>query len=93
MRDPNGPSVDDVIRGDEGPQRRFIMKLSARNVMSGKVLSVVKGATTAHVKLEIAPGITISASVTNESVDDLGLVVGKPAAAVIKSSDVIVAVD
>jgi len=69
------------------------MKLSARNTMLGKVVSVSRGATTAHVKIEVAPGFVITASITNEAVDDLGLAVGKPATAVVKSSDVIVAVE
>jgi len=69
------------------------MKLSARNVLPGKVVSVVRGATTSHVKIEVAAGFTVTASITNEAVDDLGLAVGKAASAVIKSSDVIVAVD
>jgi molybdopterin-binding protein len=69
------------------------MKLSARNIMPGKVVSITRGATTSHVKIEVAPGFVVTASITNESVDDLALAVGKPATAVVKSSDVIVAVD
>jgi molybdopterin-binding protein len=69
------------------------MKLSARNVMSGKVVSVTRGATTSHVKIEVATGFVITASITNESVDELGIAVGKPAKAIVKSSDVIVGVD
>ncbi len=69
------------------------MKLSARNVLKGKVVSVEKGSTTAHVKIEIANGQTVTSSITNESVDALGLRVGGEAYAVIKSSDVIIAVD
>jgi molybdopterin-binding protein len=69
------------------------MKLSARNVMPGKVVAVTRGATTSHVKIEVAPGFVLTASITNEAVDDLGLTVGQPATAVVKSSDVIVAVD
>lgn len=69
------------------------MKLSARNVMPGKIVAVVKGTTTAHVKIEVAPGVILTASITNESVDDLGLRVGKSALAVVKSSDVIIGVD
>jgi molybdopterin-binding protein len=68
------------------------MKLSARNVMPGKVVAITKGVTTSHVKIEIAPGFVLTASITNESVDDLGLAVGKSAFAVVKSSDVIIAV-
>ncbi|BAU91516.1 molybdopterin-binding protein [Methylorubrum rhodesianum] len=69
------------------------MKLSARNVLKGKVVSVEKGATTAHVKIEIASGQVVTSAITNESVDALGLKVGGDAYAVIKSSDVIIAVD
>lgn len=69
------------------------MKLSARNVLKGKVVSVEKGTTTAHVKIEIANGQTVTSSITNESVDALGLQIGSEAYAVIKSSDVIIAVD
>ena len=68
------------------------MKISARNVLKGKVVDVVKGATTAHVRIDVG-GTIITASITNESVDDLGLVKGMTASAVIKSSDVMVAID
>jgi molybdopterin-binding protein len=67
------------------------MKLSARNQIKGKVVEVRKGQTTAHVLLEIGEGVVITASITNEAVDDLGLTVGDHAIAVIKASDVMVA--
>ncbi len=67
------------------------MKLSARNVLKGRVRSVVKGQTTAHVKIELTGGAVITASITNEAVDDLNLREGDEASAVIKASDVIVA--
>lgn len=66
------------------------MKLSARNVLPGTVVSVAKGATTAHVKIALAPGLTVTSSITNESVDDLELKVGDVVSAVIKSSDVMI---
>jgi molybdopterin-binding protein len=69
------------------------MKISARNKIKGKILEVKKGATTAHVRLEIAPGQIVTASITNESVDELGLKVGAAAIAVIKASDVMIAVE
>jgi molybdopterin-binding protein len=69
------------------------MKLSARNQFKGKILEVKKGATTAHVRLEIAPGIIITSSITNEAVEELGLKVGGNATAVIKASSVMMAVD
>jgi molybdopterin-binding protein len=68
------------------------MKLSARNILKGTVVEVNKGATTAHVKIDIG-GTIITASITNEAVDDLKLAKGVRASAVIKSSDVIVAID
>jgi len=68
------------------------MKLSARNQIKGKILEVKKGATTAHVRLEIAPGQVITASITNEAVEELGLKAGDAAIAVIKASDVMIAV-
>jgi molybdopterin-binding protein len=68
------------------------MKLSARNVIPGKVVAITKGVTTSHVKIEVANGFVLTASITNEAVDELGLAIGKPAVAVVKSSDVIVGV-
>ncbi len=67
-------------------------KLSARNVLPGTVKEIRKGATTSHVLLDIS-GITLTASITNESVEDLALEVGKPAYGVIKSSDVMIGTD
>ena len=69
------------------------MKLSARNKLKGKILDVKKGATTAHVRLEIAPGQIVTASITNEAVDELGLKAGGTAIAVVNASDVMIAVD
>lgn len=69
------------------------MKLSARNVLQGKVLDVKKGATTAHVKIQLAGGEAVTASITNEAVDELQLKAGDNAYAVIKASDVMVGKD
>ncbi|MCJ2062180.1 TOBE domain-containing protein [Methylobacterium sp. J-088] len=69
------------------------MKISARNIIEGTVAAIEKGATTAHVRIEIMPGQIVTAAVTNEAVDSLGLTVGGSAYAVIKASDVMVAVD
>jgi molybdopterin-binding protein len=66
------------------------MKLSARNVLPGRVIAVTKGSTTAHVKVELAPGLTVFAAITNEAVDELALKVGDSVSAVIKSSDVMI---
>ncbi len=69
------------------------MKISARNRLKGKVVEVTKGATTAHVRIDIGNGVVVTASITNEAVDELGLVAGGDAYAVVKASDVMVAVD
>jgi molybdopterin-binding protein len=68
------------------------MRISARNILKGKIVEVKKGQTTAHVMIDVG-GAILTASITNESVDELGLKQGMAASAVIKSSDVMVAVD
>jgi len=68
------------------------MKLSARNIIKGKIVEVKKGQTTAHVRIDIG-GAVITSSITNEAVDELKLQVGQQASAVIKASDVMVAID
>jgi molybdopterin-binding protein len=67
------------------------MKLSARNQLKGRIVEVRKGATTAHVRIDLGHGLAVVASITNEAVDDLRLTVGDAAWAVIKASDVMVA--
>jgi len=69
------------------------MKISARNVLKGKVLRVEKGAVNSEVTLELPGGATVVSVITNSSVEALGLKVGKEAYAVIKASNVMVAVD
>jgi molybdopterin-binding protein len=68
------------------------MKISARNLIKGTIVEVIKGQTTAHVRID-ASGTIITASITNEAVDELGFAKGKPAYAVIKASDVMVATE
>jgi molybdopterin-binding protein len=67
------------------------MKLSARNQIIGEIVSVQRGPTTGHVRIDVGNGIIITSSITNEAIDDLGLPVGDDAIAVIKASDVMVA--
>lgn len=69
------------------------MKLSARNVLPGRVVEVRRGQTTSTVKIDIGHGKTITASITNEAVDDLALKQGDTASAIIKASEVIVGKD
>ncbi len=68
------------------------MKISARNVLKGKIVSVTKGATTAHVKIDIG-GAVMTSSITNAAVDELKLAPGKDAYAVVKASDVMIGID
>lgn len=68
------------------------MKISARNLLKGVIVEVIKGQTTAHVRIDVK-GTIVTASITNEAVDELGLAKGKQAYAVIKASDVMVATD
>lgn len=69
------------------------MKISARNQLKGTIVDVIKGATTSHIRIDIGGGAILTASITNEAVDDLKLTKGKPAIAVIKASDVLVAIN
>jgi molybdopterin-binding protein len=68
------------------------MRISARNQIHGTILEVTKGATTSHVRVDIG-GQTVTSSITNESVDELGLKAGVKAIVVIKASDVMIGVD
>ncbi|WP_137179620.1 molybdopterin-binding protein [Roseomonas sp. AR75] len=69
------------------------MKLSARNVLPGTVVEVIKGQTTAHVRIKLSGGEVVTSAITNEAVDALGLKVGEKAYAVVKASDVMVGKD
>ena len=66
------------------------MRISARNQLRGTVVDVTRGQTTAHVRIELATGAYITSSITNEAVDELGLVPGDLVIAIIKASDVMV---
>ena len=68
------------------------MKISARNFLEGKIKEVHEGATTAHVEIELKGGETVISSITNEAVAELGLKKGTQAYAVIKASDVMIAI-
>jgi molybdopterin-binding protein len=69
------------------------MKLSARNLLKGKVVKVVKGAVNSEVTLELPGGAQIVSIITNTSVTILKLKKGVEAYAVVKASNVMIAVD
>ncbi|MCG6207677.1 molybdopterin-binding protein [Rhodopseudomonas sp. HC1] len=68
------------------------MKISARNQLKGTIIDIQKGATTSHVRIEIGGGAVVTAAITNEAVEELALAKGQAATAVIKASDVLVAI-
>jgi molybdopterin-binding protein len=69
------------------------MKISARNVIKGKVKSVNPGAINSEIIVEIPGGVEIVSIITKKSADDLKLAPGKQVYAVIKASNVMIAVD
>lgn len=69
------------------------MKISARNQLAGTVVTVVPGATTAHVTVDIGGGNVMTAAITNESATELGLAPGAKVTVIVKSSDVMIGVD
>jgi len=68
------------------------MKISARNRLKGKIVEVKKGATTAHVKIDVN-GTVVTASITNEAADELKLKIGDTDYAIVMASDVMVGID
>ena len=68
------------------------MRISARNRLKGRIVEVTKGQTTAHVRIDVG-GTVVTASITNEAVDELALKPGDEAYAVVKASDVMVGKD
>ncbi len=69
------------------------MRISARNQIKGIVVEVKKGATTSHVRVDIGNGQIVTSSITNEAVDELGIKAKDAVTVVVKSSDVMIAVD
>jgi molybdopterin-binding protein len=69
------------------------MRLSARNVLKGKIKQVKAGAVNTEVILELAQGVEVVSIITKESADNLQLAPGKTAYAVVKASNVMIAVD
>jgi molybdopterin-binding protein len=69
------------------------MKLSARNVLKGRVISIVRGAVNAEVTLQLPGGDLVVSIITLASVESLGLKEGVEAYAVIKASNVMIAID
>lgn len=75
-------------------QGKTIMRLSAPSQIKGTIVSVQKGATTSHVRVDIRGGVVITSSITKEAVDELALAlaVGHVVSAVMKASDVMIGI-
>ncbi|HVR48518.1 MAG TPA: molybdopterin-binding protein [Pseudorhodoferax sp.] len=69
------------------------MKISARNVLPGKIVKIVRGPVSTEVTLEVAPGLQIVSTITTASAEALQLVEGGHAYGLIKASSVMVGVD
>ena len=69
------------------------MKLSARNVLKGKIVKVVRGAVNSEITMELPGGQEVVSIITKASAERLGLKEGMDAYAVIKASEVMIAVD
>ena len=69
------------------------MKISARNVLAGTVQNVTKGAVNSEIAIALQGGEKMTAIITNDSVDRLGLKNGSPAFAIVKASDVMIGKD
>jgi molybdopterin-binding protein len=69
------------------------MKISARNTLKGKVKKIIPGVVSTEVTIEIAPGIEVVSVITKSSCDSLHLTIGKEVYAVMKATEVMVAVD
>jgi molybdate transport system regulatory protein len=67
------------------------LKISARNQLKGKVLSIEKDEITAKVKVEIKAPVVVTAVITKEAVEELGVKVGDEVQAVIKATEVMIA--
>jgi molybdopterin-binding protein len=70
-----------------------VMRLSARNVLKGKIKQIKTGAVNSEIVLEVSKGVEVVSIITKESAENLQLAVGKDAYAVIKASNVMIAVD
>jgi molybdopterin-binding protein len=81
-----------INRERNNPQEEK-MKISARNILKGKVVKVTPGAVNSEVTIELPGGTRLVSIITNTSVENLGLSVGKEAYAIIKASNVMVGVD
>ncbi|MGE5187795.1 MAG: TOBE domain-containing protein [Betaproteobacteria bacterium] len=80
-----------IVLSDKGQLEVKNLKLSARNQFNGKIVNIEKGVITAKVKVEVTVPVTITAVITKDAVEDLNLKVGDAVAAIVKSTEVMIA--
>jgi molybdopterin-binding protein len=69
------------------------MKVSARNNLKGTIKQITVGMVNAEVVIEVAPGVAIVSTITKASAADMALVEGKEVYAMVKASNIMLAVD
>jgi molybdopterin-binding protein len=69
------------------------MKISARNSLKGTIKSITKGPVNSEVVIDIGGGAVVTSMITTNSVENLGLKEGKAVYAVVKASEVMIAID
>jgi molybdopterin-binding protein len=69
------------------------MKVSARNLLPGKITALTNGAVNSEVVIEVAPGVEVVSIITKHSVETMGLKVGMAVKAMVKASNVMVVTD
>jgi molybdopterin-binding protein len=68
------------------------MKISARNQLKGKMVAIKPGVTTTHVKIDVG-GQIVTAGITAEAAEELGIEPGMEVSAIVKARDVMIGVD
>ena len=69
------------------------MRLSTRNQLAGTVASVEIGSVMAVVKVDLTGGQQVTASITKDAGEDLGLIIGQPVTVLVKSTEVMLGVE
>ena len=81
-----------IIKSTEVMIADSTQKISARNQLNGKVVSVEEGVVNGIVKVEIAPGGTVSSTISMSAIKELGISAGKEVAAVAKATSVMIGI-
>jgi molybdopterin-binding protein len=81
--------VTNTLPGN-GFRRNKTMKISARNQISGTIVSITPGAVNGSIKVDIGGGNVVTANITEEAIADLALSTGDTVTVLIKASDVLI---